>query len=62
MARAHLKQAPQPAPVAEAEPPPAPPEAANSSAPPARSDATGVPPITTENPWRYLHPSRIWPD
>ncbi len=68
MARAHLK------PLAEAAPPPAkpspakptaaaaPPAAANSSAPPKAHTATGLPPITTEDPWRHLHPSRVWPD
>jgi hypothetical protein len=64
MARAQLK------PLAEAAPPPAakaaaaapPPEAANSGAPAKVQEAAGVPPITTADPWRYLHPSRVWPD
>jgi hypothetical protein len=65
MARAHLK------PLAEAAPPPAakpaaaappPPQAANSSTPPKVQAASGLPPITTEDPWRYLHPARVWPD
>jgi hypothetical protein len=42
-----------------------PPPKAESPAPaapkPARSSA--APPVaTTEHPWRYLHPSRVWPD
>jgi hypothetical protein len=39
------------APQAAAAPPPAP-----------KPDGAAPPAITTQDPWRYLHPSRVWPD
>jgi len=27
-----------------------------------RREPAGVPRTTTDNPWRDLHPTRIWPD
>jgi hypothetical protein len=27
-----------------------------------RRERAGVPRTTTDNPWRDLHPARIWPD
>jgi hypothetical protein len=27
-----------------------------------RPERAGVPRTTTDNPWRDLHPARIWPD
>jgi hypothetical protein len=63
MPRPHLKQVAQATAPQAAKPAPAPPPAAaNSSAPPKAHNTAGVPPVTTEDPWRHLHPSRVWPD
>jgi len=43
---------------------PAPEKAAAPAAPVAKKvPAAAAPTVaTTEDPWRYLHPSRVWPD
>ena len=28
----------------------------------ARTSAAAPPQATTDNPWRHLHPARVWPD
>jgi hypothetical protein len=39
------------------------PEPAADGAAPKAARRNAVPPVaTTEDPWRYLHPSRVWPD
>jgi hypothetical protein len=29
---------------------------------PALREGAGIPRTTTDNPWRDLHPTRVWPD
>jgi hypothetical protein len=50
--------APAPAAEAQAKPAKKPAEQTAERAP----DGVAVPLITLEDPWRYLHPSRVWPD
>ncbi len=39
----------------------APAKPANGAAEPV-ADSASAPVVTTEDPWRNLHPSRVWPD